>query len=207
MSLLTVNLQTHYESVFGSKPHISAETEKLAQESGIKISGQNRAYTTVKGSTLTTEFAGKEIWLPVKFVNLDPAVFGVSEMLLPWVTIKISGQSEIVRTPMAERGGKVKELYSIDDYKIEIRGYLIGYDASGIYPEWPEEQLIFLKKMHELGESIELDNALTNVFLDQNQKVVVTSFDLGHPKPGQKHVYVFSMKLESDSIFDLTVTD
>jgi len=185
MSLFSVDLENIYRQTFGgSKPILNVKSADVTQ---------------LSGSALTAEYLGKEIWLPVKFVNVDESVFGANEVLLPYAVIKISGSKTIVKTPLAERQGTVKELYSVDDYAISIKGFVIDEENR----IWPEKELQVLKKLCDHQASIELDNALTNIFLDKDQRVTITKFDLPEVEGGGKHIRPFSMEIESDSVFTL----
>jgi len=190
MSLVIYDLNQLYRQTFGGKPFV--------------INGNNDQVTQIKGSSLTAEYLGKEIWLPVKFVNLNSTVFGVSELLLPYTVIELEAKKTIVKTPLAERKGTVKELYSMEDFIINLKGFVID-ETSRI---WPEKELDVLNKLWNLNEAIEFDNALSNIFLAEktggNPLVVIE--DLKLPSmDGRKHIRAFSMKLESDSIFTLDV--
>jgi len=92
-------------------------------------------------------------------------------------------------------------LYSTDDYSISLKGFFID-DKNRI---WPEEELTAFKRLFELQTAVVLENALTNVFLEKGQKVVIESFELPEVEGGRKHVRPFSIELESDSIFTLEV--
>jgi hypothetical protein len=197
MSLFIVDIKNLYRQTFGSKPHVP-DAEDRAEEQGFVINGSADNVSQISGSALKTEYLGKEIWLPIKFVNLDASVFGVTELLLPYSVIRISGKKTIVKTPLAERKGTVKELYSIDDYSINIKGFVI--DEGRV---WPEKELIILKKLYELNEAIELDNALTNIFLDEDQRVTIEGLELPEVEGGRKHIRPFSFSIESDSVFTL----
>lgn len=185
MSFLVYDLQDLYKQTFGGRPYV--------------INGANQDVSQVSGSALTADHLGKEIWLPVKFVNLNADAFGASELLLPYSVIKISGKKTIVKTSLPERKGTVKELFNIDDYAISIKGFLID-DTNRI---WPETELNILKKLWELNEAVQLDNALTNVFLDKDTRVVIEKLDLPEVEGGRKHIRPFSLTIESDSVFTL----
>lgn len=186
MSAIVYDLNQLYRQTFGSKPFV--------------IQGFNEQVTQIKGSPLVADFLGKEIWLPVRFVNLDSAVFGQSELLLPHTVIDIDLRKTIVKTSLAERRGTVKELYSIDDYVITLKGFLIDEDRV-----WPEQEIELLNKLWNLNEAIEFDNALTNAFLESDTRVVIEELKFPAVENGMKHIRPFSMKLESDSVFTLDV--
>lgn len=190
MSFFVLDLKNLYQHTFYSKPYVINESPK--------------DFSQASGSQLTAKYQDKEIWLPVKFVDLDTSVFGASEILLPYVTVKISGDKTIVKTSLAERQGTIKELYSINDYAIEVKGFLID-DTNRV---WPEAQIQQVKEFFEYPQALKLDNALTNLFLvrkdnEDNYRVIVEKFDLPEVSGGRKHIRPFTMKLESDSVFTL----
>jgi hypothetical protein len=189
MSALTFDIDELYQSVFGTKPY--------------RINGSNNGnkFTRGSGSALTETYLNKEIWLPTRFAEINVDDPKASEFFLPYSVIKISGKKTIVKTAMAERQGTVKELYSSDDYSISLKGFFID-DANRI---WPEEDLKAFKRLFEIQTAVVLENALANVFLEKDQKVVIESFELPAVEGGRKHVRPFSIELESDSIFTLEV--
>jgi hypothetical protein len=189
MSALTFDLDQLYESIFGTKPY------------RINGSGTGNKFTQGSGSALMETYLNKEIWLPTRFAELNSKDPEASEFFLPYSVIKISGKKTIVKTAMAERQGTVKELYSTDDYSISLKGFFID-DKNRI---WPEEDLKAFKRLFELQTAVVLENALTNVFLGNDQKVVIESFELPEVEGGRKHVRPFNIQLESDSIFTLEV--
>ena len=188
MSLLIYDLEKLYAYTFGGGAY--------------RIDGKNtNASDELRSNTglLKRQYNDKEIWLPVKFTDLD-ASFKKGELLLPYSVISISGKKTIVKTPLAERKGTVKELYNVDDYDISIKGFLID-EANRL---WPESQIDDLKRIYENQLAVGLDNALTNIFLkDQGQRVVIETLDFPPVEGGRIHIRPFSMKLESDSVFTL----
>jgi hypothetical protein len=188
MSSLIFDLDQLYESTFGIKPY------------RLNGSAANGKFTHASGSALTANYMNKEIWLPTRFTGL-PKDFKNNEFFLPYSVIKISGKKTIVKTAMAERRGTVKELYSTDDYAISLKGFFID-DKNRT---WPEADLKAFKRLFEMQSAIVLHNALTNVFLGSEQRVVIESFDLPEVEGGRKHIRPFNIQLESDSIFTLEV--
>ena len=188
MSLLSYDLEKLYAYTFGGGAY--------------RIDGKNtNASDELRSNTglLKRQYNDKEIWLPVKFTELG-ASFEKGELLLPYSVISISGKKTIVKTPLAERKGTVKELYNVDDYDISIKGFLID-EANRL---WPESQIDDLKRIYENQLAVVLDNALTNIFLkDQGQRVVIETLDFPPVEGGRIHIRPFSMKLESDSVFTL----
>jgi len=204
MSFIVYDLKNLYNQTFYSKPYQVNAEDQDSFDKAFVVNASPKDFSQSNGSQLTDKYKGKDVWLPVKFVNLEPKVFGASEILLPYVTVRISNKKNIVKTSVAERSGTVKELYSIDDYSIEIKGFLID-DENRV---WPEAQILQVKKFFEYPQSLNLDNALTNLFLGQKDnedhyRVSIESFDLPEVSGGRKHIRPFSMKCESDSVFTL----
>lgn len=204
MSSLIFDIEQLYMRTFGSRPYkVGEQTYKDAQEPGYKLNSTKPDIISAKdGSVLQTSLHGIEIWLPTKLRNLPGDLFEGGVLDMPFTVVRITGSSTIVRTPLAERRGTVKELFSVDDYKISVKGFLIDRERV-----WPYDELKALKKLHEMGTAFSLDNALTNVFLinenTEPDKVVITGFDLPEVEGGRKHIRPFSMSLESDAIFTL----
>ncbi|OQP45893.1 hypothetical protein A4H97_32140 [Niastella yeongjuensis] len=188
MSTLIYDLDQLYESTFGIRPF------------RVNGSGNTNKFTHASGSALTTNYLNKEIWLPTKFTAL-PNTFEKQQFFLPYSVIKISGKKTIVKTAMAERSGTVKELYSTDDYSISLKGFFID-DKNRT---WPEADLKAFRELFELQSAFVLNNALTDVFLGGEKRVVIESFDLPEVEGGRKHIRPFDIQLESDSIFTLEV--
>jgi hypothetical protein len=190
MSILAFDLERYYRQAFGKPPVINGRnnTSKDDQFSDL-------------GNLLKTKYLDKEIWLPVKFFGLKNVGFSFDELLLPYTTIKIIGGKSVIKTPLVERKGSAKELYNTEDYSISVKGFLI--DDNRI---WPEKQLNYLKGIGESDQSIGLDNALSNIFLqDMGQMVAVLKWDFPEVVGGRKHVRPFSLEMESDNVFSLII--
>jgi hypothetical protein len=191
MSLISYDLEKLYAYTFGGRPY-----QVNPSNPNVPVNDQLRSN---KG-LLQDKYLNHEIWLPVTFTELDKTLFETGKFLLPYTVISISGKKTIVKTPLAERKGTVKELYNVDDYDISLKGFLIDEDKR----LWPESQIESLKEIFEKQLAVGLDNALTNIFLgDQGQRVVIESLDFPPVEGGRKHIRPFSMKIESDSVFTL----
>lgn len=200
MSQISFDLNKLYQHAFGGKPFIIGNEESQSELKPFTIDGQNKQVSQTLGSQLIDTYRDKEIWLPVKFDGFNPTEFdGLSEIFLPYSVIKISGKKTIIKTSLTERKGTVKELFNVEDYTINIKGFVIDEDNR----LWPEKELIVLKKLFTLNESITLNNALTNILLDKDDRVVITSLDLPEVQGGRKHIRPFNMSIESDSVFIL----
>jgi hypothetical protein len=197
-----IDIAKLFEKTFGSKPYHVPEltTQEPSQEPynlGQKAQG---IQFTAKGSLLSEQLKGVEILLPVRFYEGSSLL-----MFLPYTVVKIAGKKTIVETPLSERKGTVKEHFSLDDYSISVKGFLIGDNRS-----FPEQQLEQLKKLYETQQAVTLDNALTNIYLtdadlsqDEQRRVVIYDLDIAEVQGGRVHVRPFSMNLKSDSVFIL----
>lgn len=225
MSLIIEDIQNLYQRYFGSKPYIGSVEYDTTDKGGklqkidaikesedfggfLKIDTQNETVEfTKKGYPLIEQVEGIEIWLPTKFYNLPFKGSNNSyELQLPFAIVSIQGKSNIVKTTVSERKGTVKELYSIDDYLITVKGFFIDKKTR----TWPEDDIYLLKQLHESGKAFNIDNALVSPFLEdvnmpetEQQRVVITAFSMPEVEGGKKHVRPFSLSLESDCVFTL----
>lgn len=116
---------------------------------------------------------------------------------IPNAIISFTGKKTIVETPMVGRKGSVKELISVDDYEINVQGVALDTD-------FPESQLIRLHELYNVNESVTLKCALTDTFLDEDDKVVIKSVDVSDMQ-GTDNVVVIRLTLITDKSFELTI--
>jgi hypothetical protein len=202
MSSIVYDIDQLYQRTFGGRPAVPKDLPPLPPATPpYALQGAPvRRNTDMVGNTLRSTYMGVEVWLPTAFTDLPADLFERGVFELPFSVIRVTGSTTIVRTPLADRRGSVKELYSIDDYRFEIKGFFIDLKER----LWPYQDLLSLKKLHELGDAFSIDNALANIFLEQNDKVVMNSFQLPEVEGGRKHVRPFIIQLESDSVNELT---
>lgn len=145
-----------------------------------------------KGTTLYKKDAlGNYYFMPVTFIHQG------KEYEIPCALISFTGRKNIIETPLVGRQGSVKELISMEDYQISITGIVFGENQV-----WPEEQLDAINELYNINEAIELKCALTDVFLSENDKVVIQELNL--PQTGQtEHVQVVEIKCVTDRAFEL----
>ena len=97
------------------------------------------------------------------------------------------------------RKGTVKELISVDDYEITIRGVALNYASKKIYPEDA------VKKLHDLflrNEALEVECAITALL--GIQRLVIKEFSLPD-MPGVQHAQAYEFQCVSDEDFDLEI--
>lgn len=142
------------------------------------------------GSTLRKRDAnGRWYFMPVVLV------YKGKEYEMPNSLISIRGRKHIVSTPMVGRKGSVKELINIEDYDIRIQGVALDTD-------WPDDQLAAIKEIYAVNESVQLKCALTDIFMDEEDMVVIKSIDIPEMK-GIEHAQTYSLELETDRSFEL----
>ena len=122
-------------------------------------------------------------------------VYKGKEYEMPNSLISIRGKKHIVSTPMVGRKGTVKELISMEDYEIKIQGVALGTD-------WPDDQLADIKEIYAVNESVQLKCALTDIFMDEEDMVVIKSIDIPEMR-GVEHAQTYSLDLETDRSFEL----
>ena len=206
MSIASELTQLYYE-IFGSKPHVASsffhkkEDNANSTVTRVNMTGiplpLNKGDLTIGGSSLREHYEGVEIWLPTRLILSPRSKENI--WFLPYSAISITGSSHWIKTALAERKGTVKELFSVDDYKISIKGFFID-KANRLFPI---DDLLQLQRFHESGQSLYIENVLTDIFLSEGDKVVIDSFSLPEVTGGKKSMRPFAMTLESDSVFTL----
>ncbi|KAA6327234.1 hypothetical protein EZS27_023759 [termite gut metagenome] len=117
------------------------------------------------------------------------------EYEMPNAAISIRGKKTIVETPMVGHKGTVKELISVNDYEINIAGKVQDTD-------FPEKGIADINELYNINESVTLKCALTDIFLDEEDKVVIKDIDFAEIG-GYETVQVFKMSLVTDRSFEL----
>ena len=205
MGMIAYELIDLYQRYFGKKPVISGNMNNGSNYTKpFDTPSKSNQIETIskKGSLLLAQDNyNTDIWLPITLYELPNNIGSSGVVHLLYGTVKISGDADIIKTPLIERRGSAKELYSIGDYQIELKGFFIDKENR----TFPEDDIIGLKQIFELGQAFSISNAIINCFLQSSDKVVMKSFDLPEVSGGRKHVKPYSIKLESDSVFTLEV--
>lgn len=186
--MISIDLSSVYMQAFGMD---------VPQTDASKIEIEDkplRRPTTKLGAKLYMDDAlGREHFLPVE----------IEGMLIPFAVVSIVEKKTIVSTAMPERGGSVKELISVDDYMINIKGVLINDNN-----EFPDEEITALHELFGLNRSVVLRNGITDIFLNgkANHRVVIKQISWPAVS-GIEHAKPFEIECESDMIFDLEIVD
>lgn len=164
------------------------KAEKVQQDqifSGIPV---------VEKSALT----GREVFLPVKLRNEDSD----ETLVIEAATIRVAYKNTIIRTPVSERQGTVKEQYAGGDYVFTIKGVLISKDG-----KMPDSEIWLLKEFAKNISRIYLDNALAELFMDADNNVVIESLEFPEHEGKNIRHKPFVLVCESDLIQTLEVED
>lgn len=132
---------------------------------------------------------GREFFLPVE----------LDGYLVPFAVISVTAKKTIVSTALPERGGTVKELISIDDYAINIKGIVLQ-------ETFPEKDMRDIQNIFLKNKSLSLRSVITDIFLigEFEHKVVIKSIKWAATS-GVEHAKPFEIECESDMIFVLDV--
>jgi hypothetical protein len=142
--------------------------------------------------------------------SLSRLILGGVAFEIP-VLVSIAGTKNIVSTPVAGRNFSVKEIISIEDYKINFRGFLSEpgvTDAGGginlrksAFPENKLRELVL--DIWQVNRDIEVESDFLRMF--SVNRVVIT--DLSFPElAGYAGVIPFEMNALSDVPVELTLT-
>lgn len=192
-----------YKTYFNQAPYfVSKDENSSPQQSSYVVTTENpRPKGSIDYSSKNIAFNdigsyGQDIWFPVTFKTLFKGQR--IELKLTACTVGVTMMKEIIRTPVAERNGKVKECFAIDDTRFNIKGFLIGKDRLV-----PEDQITQLKNIFETTESVEMHGGYHEIFLDDSCQVAVSSLEF--PEVQGKAVWIrpFTMTVETDYIQDL----
>lgn len=149
--------------------------------------------TTLLGTPLSQELLGREVLLPVTLW-----VDNTYHIDIACATVRVTSQRTVIRTPIAERLGTVKELYGQDDYKFTIRGVLINR-----FGNLPDEKIMLLRRIYEMQRPVELRNAFTDLFLEDSKRVALLSLEFPDVEGKSIRMRSFILQAESDYISNL----
>jgi hypothetical protein len=145
---------------------------------------------TALGSPLwAKDSRGRYYFMPVKLGGLE---------LYP-ALVSFTGKKNIIETPLIGYEGSVKELINIDSYEISIRGFVIDDNNS-----FPDEKIMKLQELWKKNESLSLECALTDIFLQEDDKVIIKGLRFPEMK-GSEHIQAYEIECLSDQYFELII--
>lgn len=153
----------------------------------------------VKGTRLYAQGKpGQWYFMPVT-INHPHISTDDGSLELPYAVMNITGKKTIVETPLVGQKGSVKELISIDDYKISIAAMIVSEDGT-----YPDEQITRIKELYNINEAVELVSVFTNLIFDPGDKAVIT--DISFPAtPGVEDAQAVKIEMVTDKPFELTI--
>lgn len=160
----------------------------------LREAGEPSAEHLKNGTELyAQDHLGRWYFMPVYFIA------GGKRIEFPIALVSAKTQKIIVKTPMVERGGSVKELIAHDDYEITLAGIIINHDGN-----YPEDEIAEIRALYDLNESVEMVSAITSLLFSPNDKVVIESIDFP-PTAGLENGQVVKMKCVTDKPFELII--
>lgn len=149
---------------------------------------------TAKGVPIyKQDMMGRWYFMPVTFYHDG------TEYEIDCALVSISQAKKIVKTDVVGKRGTVKELISLQDLEISIKGAIIGDNH-----QWAEDKITSFSELFAINEAVELSCALTSLFMDDNDKVVIESFSMPE-QTKTEHVQIVSLKCLSDAPFKLII--
>lgn len=197
MAHLLVNIEGIYNTYFQPPYKVNDKREAVVVEEYGKIEQKQNTNKTIKGIELSKFVGGREVFLPVQFWKSHQLFL---EILC--CTIRITSKKTIIRTPVSERIGTVKEQFNVGDYIFTIKGVLIGDKRT-----FPDEKILQLKELYETTDSVELHNALTELFMSGSRRVAISDLDFPEVQGGSKHHRPFVLTCESDFVDTLEILE
>lgn len=153
----------------------------------------------VKGTRLyAQDKLGRWYFMPVTIKHPDITA-NEGSLELQYAVMSITGKKTIVETPLVGQKGSVKELISIEDYKISLAAMIVSEDGT-----YPDEQITQVKELYNINEAVELVSAFTNLIFDPDDKVVITDISFP-PTPGIEDAQAVKLELVTDKPFELTI--
>jgi len=205
------DLQALYKTTFGNTPYYVSKKDSenpTTQEPGYSLIAENpRPKGSIDYSSKQQPFNkigtyGQAIWFPVTLKSsvLEKGKILPIEIEIEACTVGVNLVKEIIRTQVSERKGRVKECFSIDDYRFNIKGFLIGKNRMV-----PEDQINILKTIFESTYPVELHGGYPEIFLDESCRVAIGTLDFPEVQGKAPWIRPFTMILETDYIQDLII--
>ncbi|MEG2067707.1 MAG: DUF6046 domain-containing protein [Tannerellaceae bacterium] len=152
---------------------------------------QTKQYSDLGSVLRKMDAQGRWYFLPVVLVHKG------KDYEIPNSVISFTGKKTIIETAMVGRKGSVKELINIDDYEISVQGYAQADD-------FPEIALSEFNELYNINEAVTLKCALTDIFLSEDDRVVIKSIELSDMR-GTDTFLAIKINLVTDQNFKLII--
>lgn len=196
---MILDLYKLYKTTFGNTPYHIGDLQKDTSEVTYGALPEHlrrtdkQAFTSKQIALNKTSAIGKEVWFPIEFWKSNTVALEIEAC-----TVAVNLTKVIVRTPVSERKGSVKEQFSIDDYKFTIRGFLIGKNR-----KFPEDEIVKLKDLFETTEPVSLHGGYPELFLDESCRVAILTLDFPEAQGRSPWIRPFHLTCESDFVENL----
>lgn len=200
MAKLTFDITGLYNLAFGGVQRGKPFDKKLltprriAQEEFQAVPATNdqegTEFVNLRSSLAANLPNGQSVFMPMRLGGV---------MLPNEPTIQISSRKNIVETVLSgsTRRGTVKELISIEDWSVVIRGVALNYKSKLVYPE---DQVKALRDLYERNEALTVECALTSLL--GIYRLVIKDFTLPE-MTGIQHAQAYQFTCVSDEDFIL----
>lgn len=124
----------------------------------------------------------------------------MGDFVMPYATIvEFERNMNVSRTKVLGNAGTVKELYGLDDWTINIKGFCLD-DRTRNLQKTADEQMLELVKWRNVVDSI---NVTGYLFKDKDiYSLVMESLSIS-PVQGKQNVYSFTIRATSDKPIEL----
>lgn len=156
------------------------------------VATEGDAFVSVRNSVVSNLPTGKPVFMPLR----------LGGVVLPnEPSVSFSSRKNIVETPLvgSSRRGTVKELISVEDWQVTIRGIAINFNSKEFYPE---DIIKGLRDLYERNEALEVQCALTRLL--GIYRLVIRDFSLPE-MIGVQHAQAYQFTCTSDEDFILDI--
>lgn len=188
------NFKKLYQEAFGIKAYspdaLKVQGSKGGDYSGLQVISEVRDQTSVMGTPIFMPCA-------LSWTLENGSTRRIQLPNEPMVSI--NGSKNIIKSAIDSQEGTFKELYSLNDYSITIRGLIVPEDGSDDYPEVLIRQLkeIFIAKT-----AIKIECKLTTIF--GITQLVIEAIDIPDGE-GFQAVQPFTFAAISDKTFNIEI--
>jgi hypothetical protein len=108
----------------------------------------------------------------------------------------VSGSKRIVETEFDGNDGAFLELFTLNNYEVEISGILVSENDD----EYPEELVRKVRSIYEKRKSVKAVNSLLSIYNISQLAILSCDFRI---VPGEYGMQAFTLKCKSDKTFQL----
>lgn len=194
MAEISLSIAQLFQQAFGYVPN-NFEKDMEVYWAAPDRAKPARLETNARGTSpyYANDDMGREYYMPVTLGNVQ----------LSYPVISCSRASKIIETPLTERRGSAKQLISVGDWDIMIKGIII--DKNNEYPEQKMQELIDLQERQATEGSLVIGSVITDLLLirgDSQDRVAIKNIRFPEVR-GVRNARAYEIELVSDQAFDL----